>query len=124
MMDIALEPAAEGETATATSNPDAMARLSDAPKTADVGTSEATDDAERDSAPLMRRGAVGGGMIALEVSSSGEAMGEDGALRALVERRTSTGEAATAGLAVAGGLCAARRATLGTAYAVARPPAR
>lgn len=77
MMDIALEPAAEGETATATSNPDAMARLSDAPKTADVGTSEATDDAERDSAPLMRRGAVGGGMIALEVSSSGEAMGED-----------------------------------------------
>ena len=60
MMDIALEPAAEGETATATSNPDAFARLSDAPKTADVGTSEATDDAERDSAPLMRRGAVGG----------------------------------------------------------------
>ena len=41
-----------------------------------MGTSEATDDAERDSAPLMRRGAVGG-MIALEVSSSGEAMGDD-----------------------------------------------
>ena len=41
-----------------------------------MGTSEATDDAERDSAPLMRRGAVEG-MIALEVSSSGEAMGDD-----------------------------------------------
>ena len=91
MVDIALEqrgddgagaPAApsDGETP-----PPALARISEkdgttpgAPASSALGETPA-EETERDSAPLMTRAtrSVGGGMIALEVSSSGDALGED-----------------------------------------------
>ena len=91
MVDIALEQRGDdGAGASAAPSdgetpPPALARISEndgttpgAPASSALGETPA-EETERDSAPLMTRAtrSVGGGMIALEVSSSGDALGED-----------------------------------------------